>query len=521
MCAGSIAGTLGGIGASDGGLGERAASAGAGAIVGGLIGGAAPVAIAGAGRAVRAVRSLAGKGPSPAPTLVADALRADGLTGRQAGRIIDEGQARGVPLTLADVGDNMRGLASSVGRQPGPSRTIVRDMAISRQEGQADRIGGAIARDLGPVANPRLASQQLQEQAKAQAAPLYEEAYAAPLPIMDGLQPLLKRIPSGAVDNAKRLAKIEGRDPNALGVAFDDAGDIVLVGKPSMETLDYIKRGLDDVVEKYRDKTTGNLVLDTEGRAVNDLLRRYVAEIDKVNPAYASARAAYAGPVRAAAALRKGQSFANKSADDIAAETERMTPYELEQYRLGVRSGMTAMLEAKGDYANKVQALVGSPKKRKALEKLFGGQGDFGRFMATLGDESRAAQTYRDVAAGSPTAPRLADDAATGDGGLIDAASNAVLGGATGGGWVASIVNGIREASRYGQGEAGKVARAEVAAALSNADPALLREALRQARLAQVGVRKQGQIRGQVAPAVGVGAGQAASVPLSALAGGQ
>jgi len=489
-------GALSGFGASDGGLGERAASAGAGALGGAALGGAIPVAGALVGRGYRAAQRMTGRGPSVAPQMIADSLRADGLTPRAAGRIVDEARDNGVPLALADVGDNTRGLAASVGRQPGPSRTIVRDMAIGRQEGQADRVAGAVARDLGPVSNPRAVSEQLLEQAKATAAPLYKAAYEAPMPITDEMTAILRRIPKAAIENAQRVAKLEGRNPQDLGVAFDEAGDVILQGKPSVETLDYIKRGLDDVVEKYRDKTTGRLVVDGEGRAVNNLLREFTAEVDRINPAYAAARAAYAGPVRASAALKKGETFANKTADDIEAEIRDLSPFEMEHYQLGVRAAITKAVEAKGDYANKVQALVGSPKKRMALARVFGGSDGFDRFVSTLAAESRAAQTYQAVAGNSATAGRIADDAATGDGGLIDAASNAVVSVGSGSGIIPTIINALREASRYGAGEAGKVTRGQIAAALSETDPAILRQALRQAQRSQAAVRlgnRQGQ----------------------------
>lgn len=516
---GAVGGAIGGFGASDGGLGERAASSGVGALTGATLGGTIPVAGRVVGKGYRAVQRLAGRGEPIAPQMLSDALRADGLTPRQAGAIIDQARADGVPLALADVGDNTRGLASSVGRQPGPSRTIVRDMAIGRQEGQADRVAGAVARDLGPVSNPRAVSEQLLEQAKARAAPIYSEAYAAPTPITDDMTAILRRIPRGAIENAQRVAKLEGRNPQDLGVDFNEAGDVILKGKPSVETLDYIKRGLDDVVEKYRDKTTGRLVLDGEGRAVNNLLRDFTAEVDRVNPAYARARAAYAGPVRASAALSKGQSFANKTADDITAETRDLSPFELEHYRLGVRAAMTRAIEAKGDYANKVQALVGSPKKRAALNQVFGDSRDFDRFVRTLGHEARANHTYQAVAGNSATAGRIADDATTADGGLVDAASNAVVSVGSGNGIIPSIVKALREAHRYGVGEAGKEVRGQLAAALSETDPAVLREALRQAQRGQASIRVSRMGAPRVAQTQGRVGGQVAGVTLGQLAG--
>ena len=59
-----------------------------------------------------------------------------------------------------------------------------------------------------------------------------------------------------AFAKAQRIAAEEGRNPKELGLDFNQAGDPqFLAGAdelgqvPSTQTLDYIKRGLDDVVE--------------------------------------------------------------------------------------------------------------------------------------------------------------------------------------------------------------------------------------------------------------------------------
>ena len=506
---GSIMGGITGAGNADGGLVERGAGAAVGAGAGAVLGGALPV----AGRVLspigKAIASAAGRTRAPiAPRMIADALRSDGMTGRQAGRMIDDARANGTPLALADVGDNTRELAASVGRKPGPSRTIVRDMAIGRQEAQADRIAGAITRDLGTVANPRKVSEALQQKAKTEAAPFYDEAYAAPMAETDALKALLARIPGSAVQNAKRIARLEGRDPNALGVDLSDAGEIILTQKPSMQTLDYIKRGLDDVVEVSRDKTTGKLQLDTEGRATNDLLREYLGVLKKINPAYEKALETYAGPMRAASSLAKGKSLAGKNADDIEAETERMTPFELEHYRLGIRSAMTRTLGDKGDYADKVNALIGTPNKRAALQRVFGGQGDFDRFMATLAAERRAGLTYGSVNTNSKTAGRSADDAANSDQGLLDVAADVA---ASGVGPVSLSIAAIGKLIREARGDAtsklGEVTRGEIAAGLSETDPVRLAEAIRNARVAGVANRQTARVTSRLSDLAGRGGG--------------
>jgi hypothetical protein len=502
---GAISGAIAGAGNADGGLANRAAAAGTGAAVGATLGAALPVSINVAGSAVRAAGRLTGRGPSVAPQIVSRALEADGGV-RQAREIVEAGQARGVPLALGDTGDNARATMASVGRQPGEARTIVRDVAISRQEGQGERIAGAIERELGPVANVRETAERLAQRAKAAAAPLYEQAYTAPIAITDPLQGIINRLPTQAVRNAQELARLEGRNPRTLGVDLDDAGNIVLGERLSMQTMDYIKRGLDDVVEGFRDTTTGRLALDTRGRAVNGLLRDFVGELDRINPAYAAARAAYAGPTRMAAALKKGEGAVNATADDLVAVTRDLTPGELEQFQLGLRSGLVEKLEGAGDYANRVRLLVGTPRKRAALAQVFGGDEGLDRFLATLADEARISQTYGAVAGNSLTAERQAFDAATGDQGLLNTASGAALD-ASRGNFTGAITRVLADLRNYGAGEAGQRARAEVAAALSETDPAILREALRNANRARAAERVQSRQAGRGAIRQGQAAG--------------
>lgn len=517
---GGISGFIGGVGASDGPTEERLASGGIGAAGGAALGAALPVAGRVIGQTYRGVRNLAGKGPSGvAPKLIAEALEADGLTPRAAGEIVDAAQARGVPLALSDVGDNVRGMAASVGRQPGPSRTIVRDMAVGRQEAQADRLVGAVTRDLGPVANIRETGEQLIQQARTTAAPLYEAAYARPAPVNKALDTLLDR-PSmrQAMNRAAKIAAEEGRDPRALGFDLNDLGEVAYVRKPSWQTLDYIKRGLDDVIESSRDAVTGRLKLDEGLRAVNNTQRQFLTVLDRLNPDYAAARAAYAGPAKLRTAMEKGKKALTRPADEIAAMTRDLTEAEAEQFRLGIRAAMVDMIENKGDYADKVNALVGTPKKRAVLNRLFGGRGDFDRFLQTLGDERRAQLTYGAVAGNSATAGRLADDAITGNSGLVDAAGDAVLSGSGGwGGLLSAVRRAVSEARGNRVGKLGEEVRGQLAAALSETDPEVLRRALREANRARAAARAGSHVQGAVATVGGRASGLAASQASNAL----
>jgi hypothetical protein len=396
-----------------------------------------------------------------------------------------EGNANGVPLALMDQGDNLRGLAGSLSRRPGASRTLVREAVIDRQAGQGERVRGAIERDLGPIVNPMDQGDALTQQARAAAKPLYEKAYAAPGASVVDMQDLAGR-PSfrKALMKAANLAAEEGDNPMALGFQFDEAGDVLLTDVPSFKTMDYIKRGLDDVVEGFRDSTTGKLNLNTgEARATNETLRTFISRMDKVNPDYAAARAAYAGPAKQREALEMGRKSVNMSADEIQRLTQNMGEDQIEQFLAGHRAALAGTLERRVDGADKANAILGTPRKRQALGALYEGRGDLARFHRTLTDEQAAAETYRTVNTGSPTAQRQIDDQITADPSMLEDVAGRAVRGASNGfpGLAAEAVGLLKDVGRFGAGATGQRAREDAAALISNTDPALFQEAMRAA----------------------------------------
>lgn len=486
---GGEAGLLTGAGNSRGNLGDQIAQTEMSGVAGALV---API-ISRATSAVvsRMAKPIAGRSAPPPPPmskvrrsaldLASKALADQGQTPADAGALVQQAQQRGVPLALMDTGDETRGLVSALARKPGPNRTLVRDVVIPRQEGQLERVQGALTRDLGPTANIRAQSEALMQQAQAAASPLYEKAYSAPGAgaVHTQIEDLLAR-PSmkSALSRAARIAAEEGRDPTALGFDVSAQGDTVLKKVPSWQSLDYVKRGLDDVIEGYRDSTTGRLNLDTEGRAINSTLREFLGRVDKVNPDYAAARAAYGGPASHAAAMNKGNKIANKSAEDILAEIRDLTPEQLAQYKLGARSALSSMMEGRVDAADKIKALVGTPKKRDALNQLFGSEGGFDNFLSTLGDEKLAAETFGRVATGSQTSANDADLLNL-DNSLGGAALKTAGRAATGQGILSNGLLTVRDLARYGLGKQGERVRTELAALLTETRPSVLAEILK------------------------------------------
>jgi hypothetical protein len=390
--------------------------------------------------------------------------------------------------------------------------------------GQGDRISSAIARDLGPVSNPHRVSEALVEEARTAAAPLYEafrSASGASSVKLDDLstRPAFRE----ALKKARGIIEEEGGDPSALGFDLDEAGEVVLTRVPSWEALDYVKRGLDDVVYAKRNPLTGAPELTNETRAVNNTRRMLLARMDAVNPVYAEARAAYAGPAAARDALDRGMKALKLGADDISEQTRRMSPFEMEHYRLGIRRAMTELVASKGDAADKISALTGSPKKRLALQRLFGGTENFDRFLATLGDERAAQLTYQRAATGSPTAMNAAADLLTNDAGLAETAVDAALRRSrdTLLGNVVALLQRARQAEQFGAGRAGQEARESIAAALTQTDPVELQAVFREASralarrraTARRSARRAVRTSGRAGQLTGTGIGAAAKEP--------
>lgn len=463
---------------------------GEGAAVGSAAAPVGAVAIEAPAALYQAGKSVLSESPTLARRIIAKAIDADQNTPGSVARDISAANSNDVPMAIADTGENARGLLAAASRSSGVARTIARDSLTERQAGLADRVTGAIERDLGPVANPHQVADTLMTKANNDAAPLYAAAYARPgaAEFAQKVSPLLDR-PSmkPALANAYRLAQEEGRDPTTLGLAtvadrttniLDAAGNKITVPEvtisrtPSWQTLDYVKRGMDDVVEGYKDATTGRYKFDTNGRAVNGTLRSYLKAFDAANPDYAAARAAYGGPVSGISAMNTGRKFLNMTADDIEARMRDMTPFEKQMAALGARRAMAETVASKGDSADVVNALVGTGKKRAMLARLFGDRKQFGRFVDTLGQEREGFRTFKQALLGSPTAPNLQDDATLQ---LAVHAADAALTGL-------SPIAAIRSALKFGVGKIGDKAKQQVAALLSNTDPARFEELAAQLR---------------------------------------
>lgn len=457
-----------------------------------------PAMLADTGENVRSILASVGRSPGPSRTTVLNAVterqrgqgeRIRGAINRDLGPVtnsFDEGDA-----LLATARETSRPLYAAAYAEPANTSAELQALMQTPTGRQAMSRAYRIAADerrnpaslgfvLDEAGNPVLngAPTAALDQAAAARGELdaAQSAYRAARDSADGASMEAAR---SRIENARAtLRTVE----QALAEAPAE-GSAAIAGSPTVQTLDYVKRGIDDVLDQYRSPLTGRLQLDEAGRAVEGVRSQFVSEVDRLHPGnYAAARAAYAGPAASRQVLQEGADALNWSPQELSRRISHMDEGQVPFFAQGYRNSLANNLEHRVDGGDKAGALMGTPAKRQALETVFPGEG-LDRFGETLAAEQAANQTYRSVAAGSQTAERMAADELTSDTGLTETAMGAALRGAQGG-WAGLLSTGVRflgDKSKFGTGEAGKEIRQSLASMLTETDPALLQEIIRNA----------------------------------------
>ena len=243
------------------------------------------------------------------------------------------------------------------------------------------------------------------------------------------------------------------------------------------QTLDYTKRGMDSVLEQYRNDITGKLELDELGRSENAVLRALLGEMDTLNPAYGKARAAYAGPAAEREALYLGKSALTENPDLLAIQAGRQTPERLELMQLGARDRMVKGAENLSNSTNPFRVL-NTPAMEQRLNILYPDAGDdVARLLLQRDLENKMAGTSNFLAGNSSTAERGIADQAFADEGLLrpileggietglSGAPVMTIGRRLGGQW-------LKDRATIGAGQRGMERAEQIAPVALNPDPA-------------------------------------------------
>lgn len=340
----------------------------------------------------------------------------------------------GKPVTAAEImGREGVGQLAATARRGGSTADDLEALLVQRQRGAPDRIMQDFADDLGVTPASAVGDVQgMVKEGRKAAAPLYDEAYAVG-GVDDPRLDTLRERPSmrSAMSRARTIAAEEGLDPTELGFrtvqapetrqarmlshegqwqtkrvetrnpgAFEDRA--VQVENPTARTWDYVKRGLDDQLEAYRDPTSRRLNLDEMGRAKLNTLNEFRDVLRDVNPKYAQALDTSGDYLSLIDAMNtaKGKVMRGSVSDFGRAWASAKTPAAQNAFRAQIAQDVL-------DAANAGQLRGGKftiPGAQQKLELAFGREGAQ-RFVSKMEAEARLAGTGARMmpGGGSPT----------------------------------------------------------------------------------------------------------------------
>ena len=329
------------------------------------------------------------------------ALQRDGVDLNEAMRrisVIKQGGYK--PETIIELGgENTRRLADLVAQYPGASQAA-RELVETRSAGAPERIITDFREAFRVNADAFDLSEQIIQQRNAASRPLYEQAYREGGVIADErFKNYFKLTPfKDAYKTARELAEFDGVD---LPEKIDDLWKL---GGPDLRTLDYIKRGLDDVlyVKKGPAGGTGKQIL---GR-LEEKRREFVDLIDEVGPeSYRAARRAFAGPTEVRNAIDMGKEFTKLDPRELKKQFDNLSPAEQEGFKVGVFDSIRTNIDKGADGADVLRRVWASEQKRNQVRSLLGDDA-FSDLSNRLSREKVIRQTDVGMMGGSQTQPR-------------------------------------------------------------------------------------------------------------------
>jgi len=389
--------------------GQRLAGAAVGAPLGGALGGAAqPITRLGGAAVSRGLdigRGIIGAGTRDferrANLSLLQALQRDGISPEQAMLRLQEIQRSGYkPETIIELGgENTRRLADVIAQYPGASQAAA-GLAEERMAGQAGRIATDFREAFRVNTDALDLAEDIIKKRDAASRPLYQQAYQEGGVITDDRIMGFMKIPQfkDAYARARRIAALDGIE------LPEKATDIEKVGGFDLMTLDYIKRGLDDVL--FTGKQPGSGIGKTELGKLKERRNEFVEIVDEAGPAsYQQARRAFAGPTEVLDAIEQGKSFTKLDARQLERVYSGLSPAEQEGFRVGVYDSIRTNINKGADGSDTLRRVWGSPEKRDQI-RVFLGDDTFQDLTNLLAREKVIRTTDVTMMRGSQTQPR-------------------------------------------------------------------------------------------------------------------
>jgi hypothetical protein len=441
--AGGALGGAYGFGSGEGGIENRAVGAATGAAAGGVVGAAAPAAIQGvrkAGQFVadKTINLLPFRQMGAAERKVAEALMRDGMTPEQAAARLKE---MGPEAAIMDLGTNVRGLARGVATVPGEGKTAITNKVVARQEGvrapnnvlqggQANRVVDGVD-DLVPDQYTSAQRRVLETTRGNKARPIYEK-------VVNDAQNLIPE---------EKFAEVAS-DPYTVGVIKRVKSNKLygMADMPdnSMPVVDAAKKQFDDLINAAQRAGRNN-----EARLLKSKKDALVAIADEAFPEYASAREVWSEFSGVIDAGDLGRKFMRGQVDELGDAVSRMSDVEKMQFRIGVAQALRDKVGDSIVRADVTKKLMGNNNLEKKINKAFGDEAMFKKYIDMLKNEGQMFETYSKITGNSATAERLAEQADIGvDKGRIAQGVASIVNPASPTGFlrgVADVAGGLRD----------------------------------------------------------------------------
>jgi len=416
---GAGTGAISGAGtATEGERGMGAMTGGAtGAVAGPVVAKGVDLGVRG-GKALKNVVSPSTQSVEDRATMkVLEAMSRDEMTPADVRAKMIADQKMGVKPMLMDVTPSTKTLGEAVVTLPGKGRKTLGTPLEERLEQGRDLVGERTSRTLAKGQDFTATEDSLVGRLRANANNMYDRAYAHGSVDDTRLLKVLEdetfkdafREAQRIANKEARAAELRGEDPSKYVLNdiynLDADGNMVSVGKiPDVRTLDYIKRGIDALIDKgYQ----GKGMAKAEANALKDLRKAYIGVIDENVPEYAAARAKYAGDMEVLDALRLGKDeyLTPKMLPEQARKlVSGMSDAEKDALRIGAAQSILTKIMDAPQQINAAQRVIGAPATRKRLEALFDNPAEYKVFEAALQREAELFRNAQEVIRNSRTA---------------------------------------------------------------------------------------------------------------------
>jgi len=397
---------IGGVsGAGEGsGLADRISKAGSGAVGGGAVGLAAPLAIAGAGALTAPIRNIVTSRIVPqrfADSALETAMRRAGATPDSISQQLVDASADGQGVfTVADaLGNSGQRMLSTVTRTPNDARQATVEALLSRQAGQGRRVSNALAEgfDASDTAIQRATALTT---ARDDAA---DVAYNA------------ARQGAGAVDVTPAIKAIDNVVPPGMkGQIAEDSVEGVMARARAMLTKGdanltefssvlRVKQDIDDMIGKATRAGSNN-----QARNLMQVKTALDGALSSASPAYSGARDAFRTGSKAIEAIDLGKTAARTGRyEDTMRAFQKLSTEEKAGFRVGYANQMIEQTQGAAAGVNKVRPLRTDAAEAEFPEFAAPGRGD--QLSRRIQREDTMFQTQNAALGGSRTADNLAD----------------------------------------------------------------------------------------------------------------